>query len=170
MIMVWETALIAGVSAFLLALVVGVISTSMMCRISWRFGAIDRPDGSLKRHHREVATLGGIPLFIAILAGVSVLLILNYGISKDSNLQGFGWDWSWAGLLLAGLVVMVVGACDDLYRVMPRTKFLSQLLAAAILVGSGILIRRCDFFEVFLWCSDFSHMKSKMFVNFNGFS
>lgn len=142
MIPEWETALTVGGAAFLVALVSGVILTSMMCGISWRWGAVDKPDGTLKCHSRATATLGGIPLFLAILAGVVVSRWV--GAWGDA-----GADSSYGALLVAGLIMLSLGVSDDLRGVMPRTKLLFQMLTAMVLVGSGVLINRCEFFNVF---------------------
>jgi len=69
----WQLFLWTGGSIFLTTLVVGIILVSSMCRLSRRIGAMDKPDGTLKCHVRPTATLGGVPLFAAILLGALLL-------------------------------------------------------------------------------------------------
>ncbi len=148
MFSVWEIALLAGGILFLFTLTIGVLCTSWMCRLSWRWGALDRPDGFLKRHGKATATLGGVPLFAAILSGVLFLLFMGRGL-EDVAAKYFGSNVSGKALLAASLIILALGICDDIHRVMPRTKFLFQIMAAMILVGSGLAVHRLDIFGVF---------------------
>jgi UDP-N-acetylmuramyl pentapeptide phosphotransferase/UDP-N-acetylglucosamine-1-phosphate transferase len=81
----WQIFLVTGGSIFLAAFTVGVILVSSMCRLSWRLGAVDKPDGTLKYHVRPTATLGGVPLFAAILIGALVLWTVSNGLSTISD-------------------------------------------------------------------------------------
>ena len=65
-----EMLMIVGGVTFLTSLAAGTLLTGWMHRLSWRWGALDKPDGDLKCHRRSVATLGGIPLFLAMIAGM----------------------------------------------------------------------------------------------------
>ncbi len=141
-----EMALLLGGSAFMIAWALGSVFTSSMITLSWRWGALDRPDGSLKCHGKATATLGGVPLFGAMLLGVLIL----FSLDNIPCLAGVaGWHLSYGALLVAGVIILSVGICDDLRHVMPRTKMLFQMLASTILVGSGLVIRSCDFFGMF---------------------
>ena len=66
---------------------------------------------------------GGIPIFVAIT--VTSLLLLPL----DKHLLG---------ILLAALVSLVVGVWDDIKDISPLSRFLTNILAALIVVGSGI--------------------------------
>lgn len=145
MFSVWEIALLAGGMVFLFTLTVGVLYTSWMCRVSWRWGALDRPDGFLKRHRKATATLGGVPLFAALGSGMLFLWYMSRGCPAAAA-GYFGTELSGWALLAASLIILALGICDDLRRVLPRTKFIFQTLAALILVGSGLAIHRVDFF------------------------
>lgn len=135
-------AIVAG-SAFLIALSLGTIFSSLMCRLSWRWGAIDRPDGTLKCHNKPTATLGGVPVFFAIVAASSVLFVFGRALRIDFA-DLFGGNLSLGALLLSSAIILSLGISDDLRRVVPRTKLLFQMLAATILIGSGLVIHRCD--------------------------
>ncbi|MBN2376789.1 MAG: undecaprenyl/decaprenyl-phosphate alpha-N-acetylglucosaminyl 1-phosphate transferase [Sedimentisphaerales bacterium] len=145
---VLEIALIVGGSAFLVAFSVGMFLVSKMCHISWRMGAIDKPDGFLKCHVRPTATLGGVPLFGATLVGMLVIISAFYGTS-NAYFNPVDKGISWGAVLVASLIILSVGISDDIRQVMPRTKFLFQLMAATILVSSGLAIRQCSFFGLF---------------------
>ncbi|MCH9021215.1 MAG: undecaprenyl/decaprenyl-phosphate alpha-N-acetylglucosaminyl 1-phosphate transferase [Planctomycetes bacterium] len=136
---------IAG-TAFITALAIGVLMTSLMHRLSWRWGALDRPDGTLKCHTKPIATLGGIPLFLAFLAGSGVLLLAGY---KSTLLTALGDNIPIGALFVSGMIILSVGISDDLRQVKPRTKLLFQMLASTVLIGSGLIVHRLDFFGIF---------------------
>ena len=140
--------LLAGGLAFLSALTLGVILVSVMCRLSRRWGALDRPDGNLKCHVRPTASLGGIPLFIALLMGMGVLVPLSHRFSFGSFQVGEG-VVGWLPIFIAGMFILWVGVKDDLHHVAPKTKILFQVLASMVLIGSGLIIGRLGFFGVF---------------------
>jgi len=142
-----QIVLIAGGSSFLTAWACGTIFTSAMYRLSWRWKAMDKPDGFLKCHSRPTATLGGIPLACAIItAGLVVFLMVGWDNLVNNSLKG---HLSYGALLVAVLIVLSLGISDDLRHVMPRTKLLFQMLAGTVLISSGLVINRCDFFGVF---------------------
>lgn len=143
-----EKTLLAGGVIFLVSLITGTIFTFLMCRLSWRWGILDRPDGSLKCHQRPTATLGGIPLFISIFLGGMVLWAAQYIEAFEGILENMK-----AGIIMfgAGLIILVIGAKDDIINVKPRTKILFQVIASLTIIYSGIVIRQCSFFGVFDW-------------------
>jgi len=143
----WQLFLLIGGSVFLATFVVGIILVSSMCRLSRRLGAVDKPDGTLKCHVRPTATLGGVPLFAAILIGALVLFAVIQNLSENT-LGRSGWLLSWGSLLAVGFIIMCMGISDDLRQVAPRTKLLFQIMAAMALISSGIVIRRRGFFGV----------------------
>ena len=115
---------------------IAVLLTSFMCRIAQRCGAVDRPDGRLKSHRRPTATLGGIPLFAALLIGLAVLSLAGPWLA---------WDFSWAGLALAAVVILGLGIKDDLHRITPRPKLFFQIIASLLIIGSGTVIHQIEF-------------------------
>ncbi|KPK76292.1 MAG: hypothetical protein AMJ79_07190 [Phycisphaerae bacterium SM23_30] len=143
-----EILILAGAAAFITAFALGIILISLMCRLSWRWGAIDKPDGSLKCHVRPTPTLGGAPLFGAILAGMGILAFLNYSLSAAALGDGSGF-LSWLPLAVSGLIILSMGVRDDLRHVKPRTKFFFQMMAGLVLIGSGLIIGRFGFFGLF---------------------
>lgn len=148
MVSVVETALISGACAFLVAWFCGTILTALMCRLSWRYGALDRPDGFLKCHNKPTATLGGIPVFLAGLAGVLVLPVFVHYFPNTASVLTKE-HASPGALIVAAFIMLGVGISDDLRHIIPRRKMLFQMLAAMVLVGSGLVVRRCGFFDLF---------------------
>ena len=86
----------------------------------------DMPDGHRKAHHKSISRLGGVPIFITLLAGLAFAML---------NLQNFPSDW-WP-LLLCNTLVFGLGFLDDLKPLGAKWKLLGQIGAAAILYSLG---------------------------------
>ena len=144
-----EMILILAGAVFLTALASGTLLTALMHWVSWRIGALDKPDSELKCHRTPTATLGVVALFLAAIAGVAVLAGAGYGLNPDGLFKYMSLNISCGALLVAGLIMVILGVTDDLYHVMPRTKLLFQMLASTVMIGSGLVIHHCGFFGVF---------------------
>ncbi len=144
-----QIGMIACGSGFLMALTIGTILTALMCRIGHRIGALDRPDGLLKCHERATPTLGGLPLLATLL--ISTLAVGTVVTLRDGG--GLVGQWvqsvSLTGLIVSCVIITLLGVCDDLNQIMPRTKLFFQSIAALVVIGSGFVIQRCGFFGVF---------------------
>ncbi len=86
----------------------------------------DRPDGHRKTHARVISRLGGLPIFITLLAGLAFAML---------NLTNFPSDW-WP-LLLCNTLVFGLGFLDDLKPLGAKWKLVGQVGAAAILYSFG---------------------------------
>ncbi|MDB6073726.1 MAG: undecaprenyl/decaprenyl-phosphate alpha-N-acetylglucosaminyl 1-phosphate transferase [Verrucomicrobiaceae bacterium] len=86
----------------------------------------DAPDGHRKSHEKVISRLGGLPIFITLLAGLAFAMV---------NLENFPSDW-WP-LLLCNTLVFVLGFLDDLKPLGAKWKLLGQIGAAAILYALG---------------------------------
>ena len=144
-----EAILILSGAVFLTALASGTLLIALVHRISWRIGVLDKPDGQLKCHQKPTATLGGIALFFSMVIAMTLPALVRYGLNPQGVFEYLSLNISRGALLIAGLIIVTLGATDDIYRVMPRTKLLFQMLASTVLIGSGLVISRCDFFGVF---------------------
>lgn len=113
-----------------------------MRALAIRAGLTDMPDGRRKLHKDAIPLAGGIAVFLAatvVLAGM--LWIPNPWTEQLGD--------SWHKLLTlgaAGLVIVAVGAADDRFRLRGRQKLLGQLVAVAVLIAGGLVIRRVELF------------------------
>lgn len=115
----WLIYVLAGVLAFGIT----IYFTPLIRDAALRFGIVDVPDGRLKRHEGPVPYLGGLAVYLGFLVAVSVML---------------QWDEKVMGVLLGGTLILLLGLMDDLGRLSPAVKLGFQLLAALVLVKSGI--------------------------------
>jgi UDP-GlcNAc:undecaprenyl-phosphate GlcNAc-1-phosphate transferase len=110
---------------------VSFLATPVIRRIAVFARAIDHPSDR-KVHPRPTPTLGGVAIFIGVIAALGVAQSLPYfeelfRVSSEPT-----------GVLIAGGVLVAVGAFDDVRGTAVPVKLAGQLLAAGLLVLSGI--------------------------------
>ncbi len=113
-------------TAFLLSLVFGLYWTPVMRSAAEHLGIVDRPDNQLKEHDGDIPYFGGLAVFVAFL--------LTVGVFTDFEQETLG-------LLLSGTIVLMVGLIDDFGVMSVSQKLLGQILAALVLIKSGLYIR-----------------------------
>lgn len=119
------------------AAVVTLLLTPLVRNISVRYGLVDQPGGR-KVHEKPISRLGGIAIFV----GFFVALGLE---AAGEAFLGWGGMLSEGGSevigVLAGMaVIFFVGVIDDIFTLNPGPKFAGQLLAASIVIASGLRI------------------------------
>ncbi|MDO8261304.1 MAG: MraY family glycosyltransferase [Candidatus Magasanikbacteria bacterium] len=90
------------------------------------FGLVDNPkvrNHPASLHKKIIPRAGGLPIFVSFL--ITSVLMIPYSQKL-------------LGILLGGLVLVGVGVLDDKYDLKNKYKFLAQIAAALIVVGSGI--------------------------------
>lgn len=150
-----------GAYGIVLAVVTVVTFASMFLvrRLAFRVGAVVKPD-ERRVHKRPTATLGGIGMLVGLLVGMGVAW------SMGSFAPVFEGNTEPLGLVLAAIVMVVVGVIDDLREVSAPAKMAGIVLAASVLVISGIsmLVFRAPFLGVFVLSSDWSYLLSVLWV------
>lgn len=119
-----------------LSLAAWAIGAALICaslvpfarRIAFALGALDVPD-ERHRHRRTTARLGGLAVFAAFGALVSVLAALGrlHGGAQPQILV----------FIVAAALVMAVGAIDDVRRLGPHVKLAVEIAAALLVVYVG---------------------------------
>lgn len=110
------------VFSFLTSLILGPITIFL----AKKYGIVDDPKKHKHPailHSRIIPRAGGLPIFLAFLA--TTVLALN--LSKQI-----------IGVILGGLLLVVVGIIDDRYDLKNSYKLFFQILAASVVVASGI--------------------------------
>ena len=100
-----------------------------------RLRLLDQPDHR-KRHQTPVPMVGGLAIYLVILSAMMVL-------DPPEKL-------SW--LMLSVSILVAVGALDDAFGLGVRTRFVSQMLAALVMIAGGSFWIRS--FGVDLWGLD----------------
>lgn len=111
---------------FLVALITSAVLVPVNIFFAKKFGAVDDPK---KRSHpailhkKIIPRAGGVPIYIAFVVAAFIFA----GFSKEI-----------IGIILGGLILIIVGVLDDKYDLKTSYKFTAQILAALIVVASGV--------------------------------
>jgi len=124
-----------NLAGFLLAAGISFLVTPFIIKLAYKLGAIDRPDGR-KIHTNPTPRFGGVGIFISF---IITLIIIQYFFPK-TNLSNSADNFNLPVLGFALLLVLLVGATDDIKNLKPGQKFLVQFLAATLIYLSGIKI------------------------------
>jgi UDP-GlcNAc:undecaprenyl-phosphate GlcNAc-1-phosphate transferase len=114
---------------FIVAFLVTLVATPFVRLMAVQAGIIDKPDQQRKLHKYPVAYLGGLAVFLGLVAalGVSYAFV---GIG-ERDFMPVPWE------ILAGMTAIAfVGFLDDLDSMHPWGKIAGQLVAAALLCYS----------------------------------
>ena len=108
-----------------------VVATPVVRFLAVRYGAIDRPSDR-KVHPKPTPTLGGAAIWVAMLAGLGTAYLMPafrglFDVSSEP-----------LGVVLAGTVIMALGAVDDIRDLPVPVKVAGQILAAGLLLLNGV--------------------------------
>ena len=151
------------IPAYLVVVVVaGVVTfgvTPVVRRVAVRIGAVVRPD-ERRVHERPTPTLGGIAMFAGLLAGVSTA----WGMGSFDEV--FAGNTEPLGLVVAAAIILLVGVIDDIVEVSAPAKVAGTVLAASVLVLSGVsmLNFRIPFAGIVVLSPDWSYLISVLWV------
>ena len=108
-------------------IVSGLISfglTSLVIRAARALGILDMPT-SRKVHSAPTPLLGGLAIYVAFAAAILGNSILDRQV---------------VAILLGATLLVLVGVLDDILEVPAVVKMLAQLVAAGIVIGSGVVL------------------------------
>jgi len=125
---------------FAIALVVTFVVTPLVRRFAIRRGLVDRPGGR-KVHERPIPRLGGVAIFagVAIAIGLQIAGELRLGWGGTLVSQG-AIEPRTFGVLAGMTIIFLVGLWDDLSNLSPGMKLAGQIVAAGVVVASGLRI------------------------------
>jgi UDP-GlcNAc:undecaprenyl-phosphate/decaprenyl-phosphate GlcNAc-1-phosphate transferase len=132
------------VAAFLVTL----LATPLMRRLAVAGGVIDMPSDPRKVHRLPVAYLGGIAVYLGLLAGIlysyislKVPDLIQFHDIKPAHLKEADPAAVPLSILLGITVIMFVGMLDDVRSISPRVKIGGQLFAAAALAVDNVGVK-----------------------------
>lgn len=131
------------IGVFLAAFLVTLIATPLMRRLAIRNNVIDHPNDPRKEHKMPIAYLGGVAVYLGLLAGIavsyiSILTPLKLIQPQLSAMPQLAFPIS---ILLGMTVIMLAGLLDDVIGLDPRLKIAGMLLAAAALAMNDIGVK-----------------------------
>ncbi len=118
--------------ALLVAFFVAAVVTPLVRGVATHLGVVDRPDGGRKTHHRPTALLGGVALFVAL--AITIVIAVYAGWLPGLHIK----EKYLLGILIAALLLVIGGALDDRFDLPPLRQIIWPILAAAVIVTSGV--------------------------------
>jgi len=129
---------------FLVAFLVSLVATPLMRRLALANGVVDSPNDPRKIHREPVAYLGGVAVYLGIVAAIAFTFISTDIVSVwpftlfEPHASRFELQHVSFSILLGMTIIMVIGLLDDVIGLDPRLKIGGQLMAAAALAMSEI--------------------------------
>ena len=126
--------------AFLLAFIVTFVATPYTIKIAKKIGAVDIPKDQRRMHNKSIPRFGGPAVIAGFIVSVIYLIIM---MTMENSINLFGeeqYGIKLLGMLLGTAVLTTVCIIDDIKTIKPIAKLLAQIVAAIIVVASGIRI------------------------------
>jgi UDP-GlcNAc:undecaprenyl-phosphate GlcNAc-1-phosphate transferase len=126
----------------LVGALVTLIVTPLVRRFALARGLVDFPGGR-KVHTTPIPRLGGVGIYAGVLAAVGVQSWGELYATPPwgGAITGGGTaETRVIGVLIGMTLVFIVGLIDDLVTLSPGWKFAGQIVAASVVVGSGLRI------------------------------
>src|SRR5687767_7128231 len=121
------------VYVFYAAFIVTFLFTPVMRSIARYFGIIDQPDAR-KIHTKPVAYLGGVAVFLGWICG----LAMSQFVFLQRQSPGLPVLVVRFGIIAGACIIVALGLWDDVKKISPRVKILGQVVAAILLITSGV--------------------------------
>lgn len=136
------------IGVFVAAFLVTLIATPIMRRLAIINGVIDRPNEARKMHKMPIAYMGGVAVYLGLMAGVffSYLApwhgLISWHVAKPEHLTDIGIPMPVPFFVILGMtIIMVIGLIDDISNIDPWKKVGGQLFAAALLAMGDIGVK-----------------------------
>lgn len=124
--------------AFLLAFITAFVITPYTIRLAIKVGAVDKPNAR-RVNKIPKPRLGGLAVIAGFLVSV-IYLVISMCIENKIDLESDGLKYKLLGILLGMIVLGITCYIDDLKNIKPWIKLLSQIVAAIIVIKSGVVI------------------------------
>ena len=102
-------------------------------RLARAYRILDFPDAARRLHAEPVPRIGGLAIFVALVAATSIVL----GWERIAATGTASSDLMSPGFIAGAIIVVVTGVIDDVRGVTPLFKLTAQSLAALAVISSG---------------------------------
>lgn len=126
----------------IVSLVAAAVTAPLIAHFCRRLDIVDRPDGQRKLHIKAVPLTGGPTLVVSIFAGIAASFFADPLVLHDTR----GDARFLFCLAAASAIIVTVGILDDRYGLRGRQKMAGQMLAACLMLPSGIVIDQLSVF------------------------
>lgn len=136
------------IGVFFVSFIIALIATPLMRRLAISNGIIDRPNEARKMHKLPVAYLGGVAVYLGIMAGIAFSytadlhgLLKFHTIRPEHMLGGITVQPVPLSILVGLTVIMLIGLLDDVINVTPMQKIGGMLIASAALAMEDVGVK-----------------------------
>ena len=130
-------------AAFFVSTIVAMLVLPNILLISHKKKLFDMPD-KRKVHHAPIPRLGGLSFFPVMLITMGGLVLIYHLMGLSSGSMHGEVPYEFLALLVGSMMLFLVGLADDRIGVGYKKKFLVQIVAASLLVASGVWIKSLD--------------------------
>ena len=129
--------------AFMIAFMTAFMMTPQTIRLAKKLGAVDYPEDERRINKITMPRLGGLAVIAGFIISIVYLLIVmtmegNIDLSKENYYTKL------LGFAMGGLIIGVVCFYDDVKGTKAIVKLMAQIVAAIVVVKSGIIIDSID--------------------------
>lgn len=124
---------------FLLAFITTYVFTPYTVRLARKVKALDKPKDKRKVHKKIMPRLGGIAIVIGFLVS-ALYLIIAMIIEKKLDIFTNNYYIKLLGFLAGIIILEIFCYLDDTKGISPIVKLIGQLLAAIVVVASGVVM------------------------------
>lgn len=121
--------------AFGLSGILTFSATRVVRKIAVQYNIVDRPNNAPDRkiHTQPTPLLGGVAIFLGFTVATIIIALFSH------QLIGDGMPWKYIiGIILGGGLIVFGGARDDRYNLPAKRQIIWPVLAAMIVVATGI--------------------------------
>ncbi|SNS64979.1 UDP-GlcNAc:undecaprenyl-phosphate GlcNAc-1-phosphate transferase [Anaerovirgula multivorans] len=116
--------------AFIIAMSLSYILTPYAKRIAHKIGAIDVPKDNRRVHKVPIPRLGGLAIYIAFIVATLIMAVVSRDVLDISK--------GLIGIFAGATIIVLIGVIDDSKQISAKYKLLGQIIAATIVVYSGV--------------------------------
>lgn len=125
--------------AFLIAFITAFMATPHTIKLAKKIGAVDTPKDARRINRITMPRLGGLAVIAGFFVSVIYLLIVM-SIEKNIDLTQENYIQKLIGFCIGAIIIGVTCFIDDVKGVKAIIKLITQILAAVIVVKSGLKI------------------------------
>lgn len=128
------TPIIYVIVSLILAALITFTTTPIVRVLAFKIGAVDVPKDERRMHKKPMPRLGGLAIFLGFF--LTTLVFCDYSPTMLAI---------WFG----GLLIVIVGILDDVFRLNAFVKLAVQIVAAGLAVWQGLTIEFINFFGTY---------------------
>lgn len=118
--------------AFIIAMSLSYILTPYAKKMAYKIGAIDVPKDNRRVHKEPIPRLGGLAIYVAFVIATMIIAVISR--------EFLDFDKQLYGIFAGATIIVLIGVIDDSKQISAKYKLLGQIVAALVVVYSGVRI------------------------------